>query len=63
MKGIATATETTSIMAGLVKGLRVNQGNCKKAMTSELFATDKALKLVAQGVPFRDAYRMVKKEF
>ncbi|RQW03714.1 hypothetical protein EH223_09145, partial [candidate division KSB1 bacterium] len=33
------------------------------AMTKELFATEKAYKLVQQGIPFREAYMQISKEY
>jgi len=42
--------------------MRVNEERCVAAFTPEVFATDRALELVQQGVPFRDAYRQVAKE-
>ncbi|MFH1590778.1 MAG: argininosuccinate lyase [archaeon] len=62
MRGLATVIETTAIIAKLIKNLKVDSARCKQAMTPELYATDKALKLVAEGIPFRDAYHKVKKE-
>ena len=32
-------------------------------MTSELYATEEAYKLVKKGVPFRDAYKQVGKKY
>jgi argininosuccinate lyase len=43
--------------------LKVNESNCKKAMTKELYATEKAYELVKKGVPFREAYKTVSKEY
>ncbi len=47
----------------IISKLEVNSDKCKKAMTKELFATQKAYKLVKQGVPFREAYLRVAKEY
>ncbi len=46
----------------LLENLKPNGENLKLAMTEELFATEKALKLVLQGKSFRDAYMKVKEE-
>jgi argininosuccinate lyase len=40
----------------------VNEKRCVEAFTPEVFATDRALELVGEGTPFRDAYRQVAKE-
>ncbi|MGO9308853.1 MAG: argininosuccinate lyase [Spirochaetia bacterium] len=47
------------IMALTVEKLVVNEKALKAAFTPQIFATDRALELVADGVPFRDAYRDV----
>ncbi len=39
--------------------LKINPEACMGAFSSELFATDHALRLVQKGVPFRDAYKQV----
>ena len=39
-----------------IKNLKVNKDKCIKGFTPEIFATDAALELVANGVSFRDAY-------
>lgn len=44
----------------LLKNLKPNKEALEKAMTSELFATEKALKLVLKGESFRNAYMAVK---
>ncbi|MBI4371531.1 MAG: argininosuccinate lyase [Elusimicrobia bacterium] len=47
-------------MAGcLPNALTVNQTRCAAAVTEDMLATHKALSLVRQGLPFRDAYRKV----
>ena len=42
--------------------MRVNEERCIAAFTPEVFAADRALELVQEGVAFRDAYRRVAKE-
>jgi argininosuccinate lyase len=41
----------------------VNREACEKAMTPELFATEKVYKLVKEGMPFRQAYQKIAKEY
>ncbi len=43
----------------VISGLIVNEENCKKAMTDELFATEQAYNMVKEGIPFRQAYRKI----
>src|SRR3990167_754107 len=57
MRGFDTAIPSIRIMALVIGGLKVNTANCEGAVTSDMFATDEAIKLVKKGVPFRDAYR------
>lgn len=59
MKALETTQASISIIARTIDGLTVNKENCQAAFTQEVFATDNALKLVENGVPFRDAYRKV----
>jgi len=47
----------------LLENLTPNEEKLKAAMTDELFATEKALKLVLNGESFREAYLKVKKEY
>ena len=63
MKSLDVVKESLSIASLLFSKLVVHKDACEKAMTSELFATEKAYKLVEKGMPFRDAYKKVSKEF
>jgi argininosuccinate lyase len=60
MKGLAVTRASVGIMARTVRRLEVNEEKLLAAFHPEVFATDVALDLVAQGKPFRDAYREVK---
>ena len=60
MKGLATTRTTLRILAKVVKGLKVNAANCRAAFTPGVFATDVALRMVAKGTPWRDAYHEVR---
>jgi argininosuccinate lyase len=40
--------------------LRVNEENLKAGMTPELLSVQKVMDLVNSGMPFRDAYRLIK---
>lgn len=48
-----------NIMNLVIKGLKININACNDAMTEELFATAEAYKLVKQGIPFREAYKII----
>lgn len=59
MRGIKLAKDCLGISAAVVSGITVNKDQCKAAMTSELYATEKAYEMVKKGVPFREAYKKV----
>jgi argininosuccinate lyase len=50
---------TTRIMELTVKQLIINEDKLLAGFTPEVYATDRALELVAGGMPFRDAYKEV----
>ena len=60
LEGLRTTRESLRILCQLVDGLEVNRKALAAGFTPDVFATDKALELVAAGMPFRDAYRHVK---
>ena len=63
MQGLEIAKESLSVAARIFKKLRVNKENCKKALTEEIYATEKAHELVRKGKPFREAYGEVAREY
>ena len=58
--GLQTVEQSLRIMTLLIGKMTVNRKRLLDAFTPPVFATDQALLLVRQGVPFRDAYRRVK---
>jgi argininosuccinate lyase len=58
-RGCESGLACVRIMDLTVEKLTVNVDRLLAAFTPEIFATDRALDLVSQGVPFRDAYRDV----
>ena len=60
LEGLATTRSSTRILARCVEGLKVNADACRAAFDGGVFATDAALALVAEGMPFRDAYHQTK---
>jgi argininosuccinate lyase len=60
MEGLATTRATLRILAPLIAGMEINADALVTAFTSDVFATDHVLELVAGGMPFRDAYHHVK---
>lgn len=51
--------QTLEVVAIIMAQVSVNQEKCLAGFTPEVFATDYALQLAVQGVPFRDAYGQV----
>ncbi len=60
MKGLDITRATLRILAKVVKGVKVNPDACRAAFSPGVFATDVALRLVAEGTPWRDAYHKVR---
>ena len=60
MEGLELAISSLRILSPLVAGLEVDGDALRRAFGPEVFATDRALELVAAGMPFRDAYHEVK---
>ncbi|MDP6339002.1 MAG: argininosuccinate lyase [Candidatus Marinimicrobia bacterium] len=59
MRSINLAKDCLGISAAVISGLSINKDKCLAAMTSELYATEKAYEMVKGGIPFREAYRKV----
>ena len=62
MRSIDLIKNCLDINTLVISGLIVNEENCKKAMTDELFATEQAYNMVKEGIPFRQAYRKIADE-
>ena len=61
MDAMDATRSSLRIMAKLVGGLRTDPGRLRAAFAEPgVFATDRALELVAGGMPFRDAYHAVR---
>jgi len=60
--GVAATVDSLRAMAMVLAGLGIDVDRCAAAVTDEMRATERAMKLVSEGVPFRDAYRRVAAE-
>ncbi|MGN0891557.1 MAG: argininosuccinate lyase [Candidatus Spyradenecus sp.] len=61
MEGLRTTRTSLRIMRLMAQNLTVNPEACRAAFAEPgVFATDRALELVASGMPFRDAYHQVR---
>lgn len=63
MQAFEITESCLSIMSHLIKELKVNEENCRRALTEELFATERVLELVKQGMPFREAYKIISQDY
>ena len=61
--GYELTKNSIDIMALIIENIQVNKDQCKKAMTEELYATEKVYTLVKKGVSFREAYKEISKEY
>jgi len=60
LNGVSITRSCLGVLGSLVAGLHVDKEALRAGFTPGVFAADAALRLVAKGVPFRDAYRQVK---
>jgi argininosuccinate lyase len=60
MEGVATTRACLRILAPMVEATTVNTQKLIDGFSPDVFATDRALELVGEGMPFRDAYHYVK---
>lgn len=60
MDGIAVTRACLRAMSRMMRGLTVNADKLAGGFTPAVFAADRALEMVGQGMPFRDAYHFVK---
>jgi argininosuccinate lyase len=56
---LAKGEELFQVFAHLLPGLEIRKEACAAACTAELRAAQEASRLAAEGLPFRDAYRVV----
>ncbi len=59
LKSLKVVLDSLKVMATVIPRLKTQDSKLEEAMTKELFVTEKAYKLVEEGVPFREAYRKV----
>jgi argininosuccinate lyase len=59
MRGVDATAASLSVMRISVERLEVVEANLRRGFVPEIYATDRALELVLEGKPFRDAYRYV----
>ena len=60
INGFHTSLKSLDIIPALLKTIKINKTNSNKYIDNEMKMTDKVYSLVSDGVPFRDAYGLVK---
>ena len=60
INGFHTSLQSLDIIPALLKTIKINKTNSNKYIDNEMKMTDKVYSLVSDGVPFRDAYSLVK---
>nr|WP_320131744.1 lyase family protein [uncultured Holophaga sp.] len=59
---LKTASGMFAVLPALLDGITVNAGKCAAACSDELWAAHEATALAMEGMPFRDAYKVVGKQ-
>jgi argininosuccinate lyase len=60
MKGLSITRTTLRIMAKFIDGMGIDEAKLREGFTPGVFATDVALRKVAGGMPWREAYHAVR---
>jgi len=63
MKGLEITKQSLSIMTSIFTNLKGNKENCSRALTEDVYATEKVYELVQRGTPFRDAYKTISEKY
>jgi argininosuccinate lyase len=63
MRGLEITEQCLTIMSLIFTKLKVNKENCQKALTEDIYATERVYELVKQGIPFREAYKIISKKY
>lgn len=59
LHGLDLARISVQVMCLVIEKLRPDEKRLRQGFTPDIYATDRALERVAEGTPFRDAYRQV----
>jgi len=59
LRSLKITLDSLNMISIVIAGLKTQDPRLKAAMTEELYATEKAYKLVESGMPFREAYKKV----
>ena len=61
MQGVEITRSSLRILVPMIDAVQVNRKALRAGFSAGVFATDRVLELVAEGMPFRDAYQNVKR--
>ena len=62
MRGVKASLATLSLLPALLSEMAFDEERAASALDDGMLATDRAVELAAEGMPFRDAYRQVARE-
>ncbi len=63
LRAFSRGLDALALVPELLRELQFDEARMRQAINPELYATDRAIELAKQGVPFRQAYRQVVDEF
>ncbi|MHA2062524.1 MAG: argininosuccinate lyase [Candidatus Sifarchaeia archaeon] len=63
LKGLEITKQSLSVMTLIFTNLKVNKDNCSRALTEDIYATEKVYELVKRDTPFREAYKTISEEY
>ena len=63
MRSFDITKSSLSVMRLVLENLKVNAKRCQEGLTKEVYATEEVYRFVKRGVPFRDAYKRVSKQY
>lgn len=63
INGITESISCLELVPELLTGIDICHTNCENAVEPAMFATDKAVELAREGVPFRQAYQQLKDNY
>jgi len=59
LRGLDVALVSVRVMRAVIDKLQPDAERLRQGFTPDIYATDRALELVARGMPFREAYRVI----
>lgn len=63
LNAMSTWNDILEVSVLIVSSVEFHEDTLKKSLSEDLYATDEVYKLVAQGMAFRDAYKIIKWKF